>query len=89
MNINQASILIVDDSRTNRIFLKSIFKMLVFQNIKHASDGEEGLEMIEKSPPDLIILDIVMQKLDGFEVCRKNKIKSDYTKMILLLWLQV
>jgi CheY-like chemotaxis protein len=38
-----------------------------------AYDGEEGLKIIEKNRPDLVLLDILMPKLDGFAVCRKLK----------------
>ena len=38
-------------------------------HILTAKDGEEALRMVEKDPPDLVILDIMMPKVDGFEVC--------------------
>ena len=48
-----------------------------------AYDGEEGLELIEKVNPDLILLDIMMPKMDGLEVCRKVR-KTHNTPIIML-----
>lgn len=81
---NQAKILIIDDSRTNRIFLEKQLQKAGFSNISQSIDGEQGLEMIAVSPPDLIILDIVMPKIDGFEVCRRTK-ENPLTKMIPII----
>ncbi len=38
-----------------------------------ASDGEQALELIRKSPPDLVILDVLMPRMDGWEVARELK----------------
>lgn len=48
-----------------------------------AYDGEEGLSLIEKVDPDLILLDIMMPKMDGLEVCRKVR-KTRNTPIIML-----
>jgi len=48
-----------------------------------AYDGEEGLEVINKEKPDLIMLDIMMPKLDGFEVCKKVR-QTISTPIIML-----
>lgn len=84
MEFSQANILIIDDSKTNRIFLEKHLQKSGFHNIKQAIDGEQGLEMISACPPDLIILDIVMPKLNGFEVCRRLK-TDPTTKMIPII----
>ena len=49
-----------------------------------AADGEEGLRLVEKHKPDLIILDVMMPKKDGFEVCRELRNSGVSTPIILL-----
>ena len=63
-------ILIVDDDPA---ILKFVSANLDAHNFKtfRARDGEEALQTIEKELPDLIILDIMMPRMDGFEVCRR------------------
>lgn len=62
-------ILIVDDKRENRAVLIDLLTPLGF-NIIEANHGQEGLEKIEKTSPDLVITDLVMPIMDGFEMCR-------------------
>ena len=61
-------ILIVDDSTTalmmEQLVLGQAYEILT------AKDGAEGLKMAVRDLPDLILLDVVMPKMDGFEVCR-------------------
>lgn len=68
----QKKILVVDDSPTE---LKLIIAPLQDQNytVITASDGEEGLNKALSEMPDLVILDVVMPKMDGFQACRKMK----------------
>lgn len=67
------TVLIVEDSTELRNYLKrelkNTFKILV------ANNGVEGLKIAIKSSPDIIITDVIMPEMDGFEFC--NKIKSD------------
>jgi DNA-binding response OmpR family regulator len=51
-----------------------------------AANGEEALRKAVESPPDLIVLDVMMPKIDGFEVCRALKAKDEtkHTPIILL-----
>jgi len=75
-----AKILIVDDEL-------DILKMVVFRLRKSgyevitATDGQEALEMIEKDNPDLIILDLVLPKIDGYEVCKRLKASDEFRNM--------
>jgi len=50
-----------------------------------AYDGEEALEKIKEEKPDLIILDIVLPKLNGFDVCRKLKIDDNYKDIPIIM----
>src|SRR5262245_34174152 len=62
-------ILIVDDAATDRSNLQSIVTSAGYVATT-ASSGREGMEMALKTKPDLILLDILMSDMDGFELCR-------------------
>jgi two-component system alkaline phosphatase synthesis response regulator PhoP len=63
------SVLIVDDETYIVTSLSFIMKSAGF-DVRAANDGEQALEMVRDAAPDLIILDVMMPKLDGFEVCK-------------------
>jgi adenylate cyclase len=65
-------ILIVDDNETNRDILQSRLEVHGYQ-LAQAVDGEEALSLACRDHPDLILLDVMMPKIDGFEVCRRLK----------------
>ncbi len=69
-------ILIVDDEIHIRMLLEQTLEDIEDEHgvqILSAADGEQGLELIRKERPDLVFLDIMMPKLNGYEVCRKVK----------------
>ena len=78
-------ILIVDDVASN---LKVLFTYLTNANFEVlvAQDGESALEKAEYAQPDLILLDIVMPDIDGFEVCRQLQAKAS-TKDIPIIFM--
>ena len=79
-----ARILIVDDSPVE---IKIIRHFLGDQyDYQEAESGREALAMAEKSPPDLILLDIIMPEMDGMEVCRRLK-ADERTAMIPVLFI--
>jgi len=67
-------ILVVDDNAQNRELLVVYLESIPVR-AEEAADGVEALERIAVDPPDLILLDIMMPRMSGFEVCRK--LKSD------------
>ncbi len=80
-----ATILIAEDSQTDIQFIKSVLnetghKLLV------AMDGEETEKIVKSEPLDLIILDVVMPKKNGFQLCREFK-KDEKTKNIPIIML--
>ena len=78
-----SKILIADDNVPNVELLDAYLSGCDYE-IETASDGAETLERVKSFAPDLILLDIMMPKLSGFEVC--EKLKSDpLTKGIMIL----
>ena len=69
-------ILVVDDNSENRKILGNLLTKNGYE-VGSASDGFKALKFIENILPDLILLDVMMPGMDGFEVCRK--IKNDLT----------
>src|SRR6266567_1845700 len=67
-----ARILIVDDNETNRDILVTRLAKHGYETLQ-AADGEEALASACEHRPDLMLLDVEMPKLDGFEVCRRLK----------------
>ena len=65
-------ILVVDDNQQNLELLQVYLEDVDCRSIP-ANDGPEALEIIAKEPPDLILLDVMMPKMSGFEVCRRVK----------------
>jgi two-component system cell cycle response regulator len=70
----QSTVLIVDDNPQNVELLQAFLESLPAK-ILTASDGVEALDMVAKHNPDLILLDIMMPRMSGFQVCKR--IKSD------------
>ncbi len=62
-----ARLLVVDDEEAVHELLDEVLGGAGF-TVEHARSGEEGLEMARRSPPDLVVLDLMMDGLDGFEV---------------------
>lgn len=72
MAAEQDSILIVDDTPAN---LRLLAKILADANyiVRPARDGKSALASAQSAPPDLILLDVMMPEMDGYEVCQKLK----------------
>jgi putative two-component system response regulator len=78
------SVLIVDDTAENLTLMNGLLKDLYRTRI--ANNGERALKIAAESPPDLVLLDIMMPGMDGYEVCRR--LKSDArTKNIPVIFL--
>ena len=67
-----ARILIVDDEPNNRVLLQVMLANDGYE-IVTASAGNEALELVEKLPPDLIVLDVMMPGMDGYQVAARIK----------------
>src|SRR5581483_10244790 len=82
---NPATILIVDDEPLNRELLSELLSDQGYK-ILCACDGEEALQRFKESSPDLVLSDVVMPKVNGFELCRrlKNDPQSSFTPVVLV-----
>ena len=79
-----ANILIVDDDPDVREAVKIILETQPYELI-FASNGEECLEQVKKDTPDLIILDLLMPKKDGFEVIKELREHPSYPRIPILV----
>jgi putative two-component system response regulator len=70
-NANRPTVLAVDDTPANLSLLANLLKDQY--RVKIANHGQKGLDLALAAPPDLILLDIMMPELDGYEVCRRLK----------------
>jgi two-component system alkaline phosphatase synthesis response regulator PhoP len=76
-------ILLVDDEPSIIQLARMYFERDGFR-VQEAADGESALEAAAKHHPALIVLDVMLPKLDGFEVCRKLRAGGDQTPIIML-----
>ena len=74
MDMASASVLIVDDHEQNRELLQAYLEEIGCDT-RLAADGIEALALIEEQQPDLILLDVMMPRMSGFQLC--SKIKSN------------
>jgi phosphoserine phosphatase RsbU/P len=85
VNIRNSRILVVDDNRVNRHLLMAVLQRGGFPNVSMAEDGIDALARIEESAPDLILLDLMMPRMDGFEVCRRVRANSAWKDLPILV----
>ncbi len=76
-------ILVVEDEDAIRGNVKEYLEKQQYQ-IFEAADGEKGLEMVDQIKPDLIILDLMLPKLDGMEVCKRIRRENNNTPIIMV-----
>jgi DNA-binding response OmpR family regulator len=74
--MDRKKILLVDDSSTVLLMEKMILSKCPYDLVT-ASDGQEGLDKAVAERPDLILLDVVMPRMDGFEVCRRIRQRDE------------
>lgn len=78
-------IMVVDDSPTERAFCCGVLRPLGL-NVVEFDNGEDAVANVRNLKPDLIILDVVMPKLNGYQTCRKIK-RDEATKDIPVIML--
>lgn len=79
------TVLVVEDNLTQQLI---IFKLLSKMGLRviFAADGIEALEVVQTYSPQLVILDIIMPRMNGFEVCRRIKSNSIAPKPAVLIY---
>ncbi|MGC6444634.1 MAG: response regulator [Rubripirellula sp.] len=77
-------ILIADDNDANRELLEA-YLINIDCELETAVDGQDTLEKIEAFKPDLVLLDVMMPKLSGFEVCRQIKDNAETSRIMVLM----
>jgi len=78
------TILVVDDDQRNVRLMESILRGSGYQVVK-AYDGEEALRVVENGPPDLLLLDVMMPKMSGFELCQTLKRRYETRLLPIIL----
>jgi len=84
--IDYSTILVVEDNKDVCFMICETLRSYIGCRVISAGDGEECLKMVKEQPPDVILLDICMPKMDGFEVCRIIK-EDEQTKHIPIIFL--
>lgn len=83
MRNEDKKILIVDDEQPIRTLLEYNLKQSNYETLT-AADGEEALEKIRAERPDLVLLDLMLPKLDGIDVCRQLRHEENHVPIIML-----
>ena len=81
--VSQSKILLVDDEEAITSNLAPFLERAGF-TVRVAGDGEEALRRVANFSPDLIVLDVLMPKLDGRQVCRRLRAAGNWTPIIML-----
>ena len=80
-------VLIVDDEAMIRLLLKQVLDRVDSKNLSVlvAEDGEEALKIIGDERPDLILLDVLLPKVNGYDVCQQVRHIENYNPHIIIL----
>lgn len=77
--------LVVDDDPTQQLIISKLLKTIGL-NVIFANDGVEALEQIQARCPALVILDIIMPRMNGYEVCRRLKENGKTQKLPVVMY---
>jgi DNA-binding response OmpR family regulator len=78
------SVLIVDDEPNIVLSLQFLMKKTGFE-VRTAKDGEEAMAEISRAAPDLVLLDVMMPKIDGFSICKQIRANPDWKDMRIIM----
>lgn len=83
--VAQHTIMIVDDDVTNRELLQTVFERVGYR-VLHASNGQQAIRLAETEQPALVVCDVRMSGMDGYQVCARIK-GNEATKNIPVIML--
>ena len=78
------SVLIVDDEPNIVLSLQFLMKKTGFE-VRTAKDGEEAMAEISRAAPDLVLLDVMMPKIDGFSICKQIRANPEWKDMRIIM----
>ena len=84
MNLSGVKVMVIDDSKTIRRTAESLLKKAGCEVIT-ATDGFEALAMVADLHPDVIFVDIMMPRLDGYQTCALIKHNENYKKIPVIM----
>lgn len=85
MSLSEKDIIIVDDVPSARRVVRRMLERIGLNNIREASDGEEALKLLERSPAQLVISDWDMPKLDGLGLLAQMRERSDFDQIPFIM----
>lgn len=83
-SLGNKSVLVVDDDEHTRNLLKDLCETAGY-TVRLAGDGVEGLKLIEESTPDLVLLDLMMPRKDGFQVLRALREQPQHKELAVII----
>ena len=78
-------ILLVEDE-ADMVYALTLQLEAINCEVLSAADGQTGLDMARKEKPDLIILDLMLPKMDGYKICRMLKFDEKYKKIPIIMF---
>lgn len=84
-DLSHKNVLLVDDSSVNRIAVKAMLRHIGIESVVEAANGVDALDILEKTPLDLLLLDIQMPVLDGLEVAKQLRKGSSINRLIPII----
>lgn len=84
IDLTGSTILLVDDNQQNLELIQAYLEALPV-DIETARDGIEAIESIQRHRPDLVLLDVMMPKMSGFEVCQKLKANPETRDIVVIM----
>ncbi len=85
MDLHRMKILVVDDNEDNLDLIEAILSEEGYENILRATSAEEMFEILKREKPDLILLDIMLPGMDGYEACRRLKQSEEWRDIPVIM----